>query len=565
VKEKPVTSPEKETPIEPKKRRFPILLLLLLLLFLAFCVFAVIMRLRDPTITLWKMLRFPNISLIPKKSVLKTRPPKLIEAQKVTKQILAKDGGEVELTSTNGYTYRITVAPGVLKQDVTIGLTPLEEAPFTYPEDPANPEPAEGPPDPGVDITVDPPNPPQPPNPPNPPEPPDEPPVDPTDGNTGVEIYVFPPGWGRRTIETGSDPAQQAQDLVASLGLGNLSNLISPAPKEPEKPAPSGTTEPPKVIILIPRRGQTRIRKPSPVWANNGHNTPPEGSGTSVPEGGGTATPDDTSGKKGQDQADQAKENSGGRCTAEFINAVTAAYGNAGTEGQQAAFNRYGTLLEECEKEIIGYLKRLCEMDKRLLRRADFEKARKLLALTRAGDEKFSEVAKLEKSCIGFYSLSNSGTQPGSSAGVSMSGSLSSQVCGYFDDLWKGNTTYILTAEDGGSHTYEGTTAFHLPPRGGKFVVQDITGEHAVNIGGSGINVALPELGFSGIFDSRYTVELTLYPKIIRKTEIPASSKECTELQLDVPIAPKPNSPEDIPLAPLAPIESGQVPQTKTE
>ena len=525
-----------------RRRRLPLLLLLFLLLFLAFCIFAVVMRLRDPNITLWKLLNLRNLSILPKKSVIIPRPAKLLTDQKVTKKILAKDGGEVEVVSANGYTYRITVAPGVLRSDVTIDLTPLEEAPFEYPPDTSG-QPADPPPDPGVDVTVDPPQPPQPPQPPNPPEPPDEPPVDPTDRDTGIELYIFPPGFGRRTMQTGGDPGQQAADLMAGLGLGNLSMFISPSPTpqnaqpaEPKKPAPGESTgKTPDVIVLIPRDGRPRIRIPSPVWASNGHTEPPDGGGTDVPEGGGTATPDGTENGKGDDQVDQAAANSGGRCSPEFINAVANVYGSAGRAGNVDATNRYSGVLEECEEEIIGYIKRLCQSDRRLLRRVDFTTARKLLGLAHAGLDRFTEVATLEQQCKGSYTITDHGEAPGSgTAGVTMEGTIDASVCGYFDDLWDGTTTYTLRVSGAAVHTYEGTETFRLPARGGSFSAADTSGVHNfMAVPGA----PLPDLGFTGSFDSQYTVDVVIYPAISLKIEIPLVSTECSEAPPFIPAA----------------------------
>lgn len=523
--------------VEKKNSRRRIIILIIFLLLLVFCIFAVIMRLLNPRITMWDMLR-------PKKNVLITRPPKLIESEKVTKKISAKDGGSVSVTSKKGYTYQLVIHPGVYNTDPTVNLTPLEEAPFTYPEEPDNPVPP--PPDPGVDIVVDPPDPPDPPPDDQTPDDPNDPAPD--DDPTGIEIFVFPP---RRTLQTGGsgavDPNQAAADIMRSAGLGDLVNIL---PKEnntaqtPNDPNESNDALPPRALIFT-NRGHVRILPVSPVWGSSGHEEPPDGTGAPIDEGEGTVTPDDPDGKKGQDQADQAAENSGGRCSAEFIGAVIQIYTQTGLDGQIPASNRYGALLDECDKEIIDYIKRLCESDRRLLRRQDFVNARKLLTLTQATPEIFNELSQLETSCHGYYTMVDSGKVPGGDGtGVTMSSSIDASVCGYFDDLWTGETAYDMNVEvgAGGQHTYTGVTSFRLPPRGGKFSAPDKSGSHAANIGGTGINVALPSLGFEGKFDSSHTVDLVLYPGVKLKIEIPPGSAACPGENSPFPLVPLPGT-----------------------
>jgi hypothetical protein len=510
--------------VEKKNSRLRIIILIIFLFLLAFCIFAVVMRLRYPASTLWDFIR-------PKKNVLIPRPPKLIESEKVTKKISAKDGGSVSVTSKKGYTYELVIHPGVYNTDPTVNLTPLEEAPFTYPEDPANPPPPP-PPDPGVDVDVDPPNPPNPPDDPVPDDP-DDPAPD--DDPTGIEIFVFPP---RRTLRTGlggaTDPNQTAADIMRSAGLGDLINVL---PQEnntavtPNEPSGSSDTPPPSVLIFT-GRGHVHVLPVSPIWGIGGnHEDPPDGTGAPIDEGDGTITPDDPEGGKGEDQADQAAENSGGRCSAEFIRAVMQVYTQTGLEGQIPASNRYGTLLKECEKEILDYIRRLCESDRRLLRRQDFVNAKKLLTLIQvASPETFEELSRLETSCRGYYTIVDGDIVPGGGgSGVTMRSSIDASVCGYFDDLWKGETHYDMDVDVGvgGQHTYTGTNSFHLPARGGKFMAADTGGSHAANIGGTGINVPLPSLGFEGRFDSQYTVNLVLYPNVKVKIEIPPGSKTC--------------------------------------
>jgi len=533
VKEKPVT-PQKDQPETQQKtpspqsgRRRNIIFFLLLLLFLGFCVFAVIMRMRDPNITLWKMLRLQNVSILPKKEVIKPRPPKPIADKKVTQTVDGKNGATVSVTSQNGYRYDVIIAPGKFNGNVNIEVAPLEEAPFTYPSsggntggnqpDP-NPSAGSGPPDPGVDITVDPP--------PPPPPPPD--PDDPFEGDedTGIIIHVFPPG-ATLTINTQPDPNQIAADIMSSIGLGNIPGIQMP--QEDEKPAaktPDGTTTPPDTIIFIPRSSTTaHVQPTSPVWGGgSGRNKPPDGTGATVP-GSGTATPDDNKRGKGEDQIGQAAANAGGRCTAEFINAAANMAGTTGLAGQLDASNRYMNLMQECEKEIVGYIKRLCQSDRRLLRRRDFTVAKKLLTLTRASTDTMDEITKLEQSCTGYYTITGHAT-PANSNGVVVETTVDAKACGYFDDIWSSKNNYTLTVEGGIAHSYEGSQEFSLPPQGGMFGCQDTTGRHTFI--DPGIAAILPKLGVGGTFDSKYTVDIWIYPlPTPLKIEIPLVSTTC--------------------------------------
>jgi hypothetical protein len=139
----------------------------------------------------------------------------------------------------------------------------------------------------------------------------------------------------------------------------------------------------------------------------------------------------------------------------------------------------------------------------------------------------------------------DSGKVPGGGgSGVTMSSSINASVCGYFDDLWKGETAYDMDVAVGvgGQHTYTGVASFRLPVRGGKFSAPDKSGSHAANIGGTGLNVALPSLGFEGKFDSRYTVDVVLYPNVKLKIEIPPGSKTCPGENSPLPLAPLPGA-----------------------
>jgi len=542
---------------ERKKKR-NVLLLILLLLFLGFCVFAVIMRLRDPNITLWKMLRLPTFSLIPKKEVIKARPAKLLTDQKVTQKI-PKTGGSAKITTDTGYTYMVMIGPGVLSGDSTLTLTPLEEPPFVWPSDPNGNNP---PPDPGIDIDVDPPL--------DPPAPPDDPPVDPDDLTDNppdpppidVEVTFTPSGLDPGTVvPDDQDPNEMARQIMESAGLGNItmnvpiSPSVTPKPQATRNRAGSGKT--PTFFVFVPRQGPSRIIPlgppgggPPPDSTPPDEGEPPTG-GNGDPPGEGTITPEDPEGTA-DDAANQAGAN--GHCTDEYIFAYTQAYGQAQDAGDTAGMNRYGGALKDCAKDKLSYLKRLCQVDRRLLRRLDFEQYKQSLhGVPDSSDDLMKEAIQLETTCKGYYSISGSASPAGFGGDVAIASTIDTHVCGYFDDVWEGTNTYNITAEGGGGvHNYEGEHKFRLPARGGTFSVIDTPVSQGMTIIGRGVNFTFPIMGFYGTFDGVFSVDIMLYPMANLKAEIPLVSTDCTETPADIPSAPlAPEPPIDIPAIPL--------------
>jgi hypothetical protein len=161
--------------------------------------------------------------------------------------------------------------------------------------------------------------------------------------------------------------------------------------------------------------------------------------------------------------------------------------------------------------------------------------------MTQAPPDIREELTKLEGQCKGNYSMVDSGTAPGSGeAGVTMGGSINASVCGYFDDVWKSKTTYTLTVDGGVAHSYDGNQSFRLPARGGSFSAIDQSGSHDFALSAA-IGAALPTLGFTGTFDSAYTVDVVLYPMVKLKIEIPLGSTDCLEeaaVPQPIPLAP---------------------------
>jgi len=572
VKEKPTVSSDAKTITVPKNpsgsgRKRNIIFLILFLLFLAFCVFAVIMRLNDPNITLWKLLRLQNFSILPKKSVINTRPAKLLTDQKVTQKI-PKTGGQAKVTTDTGYTYTVTIGPGVLSGDSTLILTPLEEPPFIWPSDPQGNNP---PPDPGIDIEVDPPLP--------PPAPPDDPPVDPDDPFNpepdegppdpppiDVEVTFTPSGLDPGTVvPDDQDPNEMARRIMESAGLGNITmNVpISPSvtPKPAAKPNRDGSGKTPTFFVFVPRNGTARIVPLGPPMGGPTGDVepdtaePPTG-GNGDPPGEGTITPEDPDKGKADDAANQAGAN--GRCTDEYIFAYTQAYGNAQDAGDTAGMNRYGGALKDCAKDKLSYLKRLCQVDRRLLRRLDFEQYKQSLGrVPDSSDDLMNEAIQLETTCKGYYTISGSASPAGSgTANVVITSTIDTHVCGYFDDVWEGTNTYNITAEGGGGvHNYEATHKFRLPARGGSFFVIDTPVSQGMTIIGRGVNFTMPNLGFYGTFDGLFSIDLILHPMANLKTEIPLVSTDCVGDpggMPPIPLAPEP-PPAEIPLEPLAP------------
>ena len=546
------------SPPDIKKKRRDIIFFIILILFLLFCAWAAYMRINNPNMTLWSFLKsglkFPTYT----KSVIKTRPAKLLTDQKITQKI-PKTGGSAKITTDTGYTYTITIGPGVLSNDSTVTLTPLEEPPFIWPSDPQGNNP---PPDPGIDITVDPPLP--------PPAPPDDPPMDPDDPTNNppdpppidVEVTFTPSGLDPGTVvPDNQDPNEMARQIMESAGLGNLTMNISVSPSVTPKPAApqnrDGSGKTPTFFVFVPRHGSPRIIPLGPPMGGNNppdKGKPPTG-GNGDPPGEGTITPEDPDKGKADDAANQAGAN--GHCTDEYIFAYTQAYGNAQDAGDTAGMNRYGGALKDCAKDKLSYLKRLCETDRRLLRRLDFEQYKQSLGkVPDSTDELMNEAIQLETACKGYYKISGSASPVGSGmANVAIISTINSHVCGYFDDQWEGTNTYNMTVEGGaGVHDYGGKHTFRLPARGGSFFAIDTPIGQGLTILGRGMNITLPNLGFYGTFDGVMSVDMMLYPMSNLKKEIPLISTNCTETMTDtppIPLAPEP--PIDIPLVPLVP------------
>jgi len=561
---------------DKRKKLRNIIFFLLLLFFLAFCVFAVIMRLKDSNITLWKMLNLQNLSILPKKSVIQTRPAKLLTDQKVTQKI-PTTGGSATLTTNTGYTYTVTIGPGVLTTDSTLTLTPLEEPPFTWPSDPQGNNPPD---DPGIDITVD------------PPLPPTDPPADPTDGGPidpdnptdpsdggpppiDIEVTFTPsepePG---TVVPDSQDPNIMARRIMESAGLGNMMALISTTPSVTPKPAGpnhsnrAGKT--PRFFVFIPRRGSPRILplgppvgKPNgqPDSTPPGEPEPPTGGNGDTPDEG-TITPEDPKDKgKADDAANQAGAN--GHCTDEYIFAYSQAYANAKAAGDTAGMQNYGGSLKDCAKDKLSYLKRLCEVDRRLLRRLDFTQYKQSLSGVPDSDTLLTEAIQLEKKCKGYYWISGSGSPVGSTGEVTMKSTIDTSVCGYFDDQWQGKDAYTLNVYGGeGVHAYNGTHTFRLPSRGGTFFSKDTPVSQGLTIIGKSVDVAMPNLGFLGTFDGLFTIDFLLYPMAELKMTIPLVSTDCTEPSGEIPVIPlgpgtdkgEPKQKQLIPTIPIEPL-----------
>jgi len=505
-------------------------------------------------------------SIFPKKSVIQTRSPKLLSDQKVTQKIPVT-GGSAKITTDTGYTYTVMIGPGVLSEDSTLTLTPLEEPPFVWPSDPNGNPPAGGPPpDPGIDIDVDPPL--------DPPAPPDEPPIDPDDPTNNppqpppidVEVTFTPSGLDPGTVvPDDQDPNEMARRIMESAGLGNLTMNVPISPSVTPKPATSRNRDrsgkTPTFFVFVGRHGPARIIPIGPPGGGPPPDTeppdnaePPEGGNGDVP-GEGTITPEDPEDEgKADDAANQAEAN--GHCTDEYIFAYTQAYGQAQDAGDTAGMNRYGGALKDCAKDKLSHLKRLCETDRRLLRRLDFDQYKQSLhGVPDSSDDLMSEAIQLERKCKGYYSISGSASPAGFGGDVAIASTIDTHVCGYFDDVWEGTNTYNITAEGGGGvHNYEGEHKFRLPARGGTFSVIDTPVSQGMTIIGRGVNFTFPIMGFYGTFDGVFSVDIMLYPMANLKAEIPLVSTDCTETPADIPSAPlAPEPPIDIPAIPLAP------------
>ncbi len=537
MKEKP-DAPVDAVP-EPKPKRpskFPFVAVLLLFLILIGGGIALI---KFPTVSRLLRRALP-VSL--NNPVIIRRPPKLLMDQAVTTEVKKDFGGMATVTSPKGYTYRVSVGPNVLPSDGTVRLTPLEEPPFTWPSDPNGSNP---PPDPGIDITIDPP----------PPTPSEDEPVDPDDPpDTGsappILVVIIPPGRTGTVIPVETETTQTPTDLLAGMGLGNLiTNLpisVSPTPQSERNTAGSGTAMAsiPASYVYIPTAGNPRIIQTSPAWAG-GSNTDGGDEGNGTIPGEGTVTPDDPGNDEGKanDAANQAAAN--GRCTDEYVFAYTQAYQAAQAAGNTREAGRYGSALRECSEERLSYLKRLCETDPTLVRRKDFADFRTGLGNSTDQDtlRVLAQLMELEQSCQASYRIQGAG-EPWQTAGsyARITSTVDSTVdCGYIDDMWKGTDTYTFDTADGARlHTYEGKHEFKLPPRGGIFGATDTSGGHGGLVTTSPVPINLQPIKFGvwGMFDGVKTLDVMLYPGVHLPITIQLSQRTCAGTGSVPPLEP---------------------------
>lgn len=477
-----------------------------------------------------KLIDKNPVSLIaPKKQVIETKKPKPLTEQKVTKKISAKDGGELRLTS-KGVEIALFIPPGALANDTEVGLTPLEESPLDNNNPPG---PDEGnPPEPPQEPPNQPPE--QPPE-ESPEQPPEEPPEEPPESSPPW-IWIDPDIFDRPVFVSYSRPVQMEE---VKPDLSSLTNLFGQNQDKTPKP-PDTTTTPPggggQVLVHI---GDGIPDLISTTYFPGGFGGPIKKGGPVGPE-----KIDPPTAKK---ILDQAVANGNGACTQEFIDAYVMAVKTAQAAGKTTEAAAYQAVLEKCKDQEVGFLKNLCDTDRRLLRRKDFED--RMLALGKIPDAKtqIDQIEELKKKCIGQYRLNGGGTAPGSGAGVELTSNLESNVCGYVDEEWKGNYRYQLLASSGGGsgqHIYEGKVKFKLPYKGGSFSAQAV-GSHSFVINGTPVNISLPDLSFGGSFDGAAGVHL-LFVGVSVDTEIVKEADSCEgwgEAWIDETIEP--------PLAPL--------------
>lgn len=504
-------------------------------------------------------LPFPNPF---KKSVLITKQPKLLTDISKSEKISAKKGGKISLTTPQGTNVFLYIPPGALQQDTTLTITPLEETPiegFTEPD----PGFVIGPP--GIQF--------------NPP--------------AAVVIGGQPPAAGGQVpgqqAGQGANPGQgqgagaAGEDLAFEIfnqaGIGNLTSIrqnSTPSPTETRENTPSMTqiqpvnrpypdlsviliTTPDGYVQLIPtsRSGngaigglikQTGTVVPHYGYSNNSNQNSPnsENSNGNTQENEGVI-------------ADQAAANgggsaSGGACTPEYINALIAALNQAKASGDGSGASRYGNALKDCDNQSLDFLKRLCAGDRRLVRRAYFTQRIQAANMLAADDSGLAaKITQLEKECTALYRFSASGQTPGSgTGGVTMTSSMDATVCGYVDDVWKGNFNFDLTTSSIlGFQNLSGSGQFQPPSNGGYF-----SGNfNFKSVSTGGIVVPIPNAEQTGYFDGQTNLEFMAYPAISLASPIQLVQNSCSnEPGLEPINSGQQGSDNDlIPLEPLVP------------
>ena len=493
--QEPVQTPQPIPSSEGKKKWpiIPILIVILVAILSIFLVYVIVPAISRPGGTAG--LNLP----IGKKDVLKSKTPKPIPDKTVSQKIEAKKGGLIQLTTPAGVTVALFIPPGGLQQDTTMTLAPIEEPPVE------NIPPA---PDPGVII--------------GPPGVPINPP-----GSITFSFIPSQPAAGSVVPGTNGSGDSQASDILSQAGFGNLpttgnNNTITIPPAGGGNTQGDGQTWPDYgVLFFIDPSGHVQI---IPTHRSSDHKVltgPISQTGTVSPT---------SPGAQGSDAAvAQAAANGGGACTQEFVNAAAGMLAQAQASGNKTAASRYAKAIKDCSDQSLDYLKKLCNGDRRLVRREDFTSRLALMNALPESSNHVAELTKLEQDCVAQYLIKGGGENPSSTADVVLQASVDAGVCGYVDDEWKGTDTYDTIAEGGkGQHHFEGKNSFVLPARGGGFTAVS-QGQHTVIVIGRNVPIPVTGLGFAGFFDGQTGVNLMMYGGVPINTEIIEESRNCTQ------------------------------------
>ncbi len=513
-------------------------------------IFSFLMELRSGNFSL------PKISETAKGNLGGKNLSSLIDPSKtITRRITAKDGGQITARTASGLYFTLNIGPGSLEKDTDISVTPIDESPIDNYPDPDDPGVVIGPPGtnlgPGSSVNVSG-------NPPSggsgsqpgtsagggttstpPTTPPENPPTAPPGTPPGTSGDIPDLGdlagllGGNATMTTPSENPP-GQGGTTGNGAGNGDRNRGDGNESTGSRGGQPRFPDTAVIIFTGYGGGVRAVPAEPSDDGDEISGP-------IDETGATSTDDPTEGES-EDITDNAAANSGaasgGACTGEYIEALARTIATASAAGDTAAVSRYESEIRRCNSESADHLKYLCDNDPIRLRRKDFENRLALARALPASEGAVSIIEWLMNDCQTRYHFHGEGFAPGSQgSGVLMFSSLDTNVCGYVDDEWAGTQTYQLSYRNT-SHTFKGTTNFHLPPGGGPF--SGIS--HGVNsYVVAGQPVALPNIDFSftGTFDGYKTINpLTLYPAMVVATGVPIEPQE----RRCVPLAPLPGS-----------------------
>lgn len=554
-----------------KKKLFFIFLILLIVIFSSSLVFIISNPSGNPAASLLN------------KNVLKTKAPKLIDSQRVTKKISSATGGTISVKGKNGIYYTLNIPPGSLKQDTDISLTPLDEIPI---------EGFNSQPDPGVligpaGVTFNPPgqvnigN-----NPPlgnggNPPGgmPGGNPPGGVPEGNPTVEVPGGglpggnptggnPPGGNPPNVITpgsispaggdlgvtrtpgnsggddsggdGSTPGGMSVDVSkftqiamqgGNIDMNSILKTFGGSSQPPGAAPGSSIGDTRSVITPTPVPSQFDPGTVIIVVRGGGNiHLPPakkESDGSeSVPvDESGTVSPNSPDHNNAVALANQAGAQG---CTDDFMTAAAQLV----KKGDNLSGINLG-ILERCKNERLNQLEDTCKTDRMLLRRKEFQN---LITIMDAIHDKESvkKATDLMNTCTSMmkFEVHQSELAPDNDATFYMD--FTANVCGYIDDPWTGD--YKGGSQGDNWFAYTGKGEFSIPGQGGQWVgtfPMVFTSE-------AGLSMTFPFSEATGTFDGRREIKMksTIHSNIMLDTPIILEN-----LSTCIPAAPLPAPP----------------------